>query len=62
MDNPRVNLELIAKDRVDRPLNEWPDHTGAHARTLMGSFLFDYNCLRCWLEKVATEKIQGARK
>ncbi len=52
-----VNLELIAKSRVDDPLNTWPDHTSCHSRTLMGNFLFDYYCLRCWLERVATEKL-----
>ena len=52
-----ANLRLIAEDRVDRPLSEWPDHNKNHTRTLAGDFLQDFHCLRCWLEEVATERL-----
>lgn len=62
MSDRRINLRAIAEAHVDEPLNKWPDHTAAHERTLMGAFLIDYNCLRCHLEMVATERIKEAKE
>jgi hypothetical protein len=56
-----ANLKLIAESRADDPLNTWPDHTHAHSRTLLGNFLWDFHCLRCWLEKVATERLEAKK-
>lgn len=53
------HIQAIAKDAVDKPLNEWPDHTKAHESTLMGAFLFDYCCIRCWLERYKGEKLEN---
>lgn len=50
-----ANLHLVAKSRVLDPLNTWPDHIRRHRITIMGNWLFDHDCLRCWLEQVATE-------
>lgn len=50
-----ANLHLVAKARVGDPMNTWPDHNRYHSRTIMGNWLFDHACLRCWLEQVATE-------
>lgn len=52
------NLELIAQRRIDDPMHTWPDHNRCHRMTIMNNWLFDYDCLRCWLERVATEKYQ----
>lgn len=57
-----TDLESIARSRVDSPLSEWPDHNNYHRRTIMMNWLFDYDCLRCWLERVATEKLQADKK
>lgn len=54
-----VNLKLIAEDRVDRPLSEWPAHRVGHSRTLMGEPLWDWHCLRCWMEEIATERLKA---
>lgn len=53
-----ANLELIARARAADPLSSWPDHNNYHRRTILGNWLFDYACLRCWLERVATESLQ----
>lgn len=53
-----ANLRLIAENRVNDPLNTWPDHNSYHTRTLMGNWLFDHYCLRCQLERVATEQLE----
>lgn len=55
---PNVNLRAIAEAHVDDPLNTWPDHTNCHARTLTGNFLWDFYCLRCWLEQIATDRLK----
>jgi hypothetical protein len=52
------DLEAIARSRVDSPLKDWPDHNDYHRRTLLGNWLFDYACLRCWLEKITAEKLK----
>lgn len=52
-----INLQAIAEARVSDPLNTWPEHRRGHRCTLMGKPLFDYDCLRCWLEKVASEQL-----
>jgi hypothetical protein len=57
-----ADLKLIAESRVESPLNEWPEHNDYHSRTIMGNWLFDYACLRCWLERVATEKLKEKQK
>lgn len=57
-----ANLKLIAESRVDDPLNTWPDHIRGHRITLLGNPLFDHLCLRCWLEKVATEKLEARKQ
>lgn len=51
-----INCEAIARSRVGDPMNTWPEHMTGHRITLLGNRLFDYDCLRCWLERVATEK------
>jgi hypothetical protein len=56
-----VNLKEIAESRVNDPMNTWPDHTRSHAVTLMGNFLWDFHCLRCWIEEVATDKARKAK-
>lgn len=56
--NSDRDLHLIAQHRWQDPLNTWPDHNGCHRRTLLGEWLFDFACLRCWLEKVATEQLR----
>lgn len=55
------NLKLVAEEHLDDPLNTWPDHTDCHRRTLLGNWLFDGMCLRCWLERLASERAE-ARK
>lgn len=57
-----VNLHAIAESRVDQPLNTWPEHNKGHSSTLMGNFLWDFHCLRCWLEKIASEKLVASKK
>lgn len=52
-----ANLKLIAEAHVDDPLNTWPQHNAYHSRTLLGDWLFDFYCLRCWLEEVATKRL-----
>lgn len=51
-----IELERVARWRVSDPMNTWPEHRRGHRITLLGNPLFDYECLRCWLERVATEK------
>ena len=53
-----IDLQLIASDRIDRPLSEWPEHRRWHNCTLMGEPLFDNNCLRCVMEEKLTEKLK----
>jgi hypothetical protein len=58
-----ANLELIARNRWQEPLATWPAHNENHRTTLMGNMIFDRDCLRCWIEKVATgeyEKLVAA--
>ncbi len=57
-----VNLEAVARARVDDPMNTWPDHIQRHRITLMGNFLWDHLCLRCQLERVATEQTKETAK
>lgn len=57
-----ADLELIARSRWRDPLNTWPQHNTYHRRTIMSNWLFDYDCLRCWLERVATENLQDMAK
>lgn len=52
------NLKLIAEARCSDPLNTWPQHIEQHRITIMGNPLFDFECLRCWLERVETERLK----
>jgi hypothetical protein len=49
-------LEVIARNRWHEPLVTWPAHDENHKTTIMGTKIFDDGCLRCWLERVATEE------
>lgn len=52
------NLEVIAKNRWHEPLATWPIHNENHRTTLMGNSIFDGDCLRCWIEKVAVAEYE----
>jgi len=36
----------------------WPEHDQYHKRTILGNRLFDFQCVRCWLEQKAAKQIQ----
>lgn len=53
-----ANLEIIAKNRWHEPISTWPAHDQNHKTTLAGSKVFDPECLRCWIERVATAEYE----
>lgn len=60
------NLSVLAKVKCKEPMNTWPQHNDFHRRNLhvfsgsrYGELYFDEECLRCQLEKAATEKVKG---
>jgi len=55
-----MSLEIIARNRWHEPLATWPIHDENHKTTIFGSKVFDLDCLRCWVEKVATEEYEKA--
>jgi hypothetical protein len=56
-------LRAIAKQRYTDPMSSWPQHEPLHLRTLYGARMFDYECLRCHLEEVASLAAEtGERK
>lgn len=56
-----MSLRAIAEKHIDDPLNTWPAHEDYHNRTIMHARLFDEQCLRCWLERLAGEKIEAEK-
>lgn len=56
--NHQEDLKILAKSHIQDNLNTWPQHNQKHVQ---GSFLFDYYCLRCWLEKLAAEECKNRR-
>lgn len=59
--DPKVmgSLEVIARNRWHEPLSTWPAHNENHKTTLAGNSLFDGECLRCWLERVAVTEYEN---
>lgn len=64
------NLRLVAESLVHKPMNTWPAHNDFHRKNLhpfagskYGELYWDEECLRCQLERVATENAseQAAR-
>ena len=55
----KPNAQIIAEDVVQaqRPLSQWPEHNRNHSRTLMGVLLEDWNCIRCWIERLQAKAI-----
>lgn len=53
-----AKLRVIAKGRHADPINTWPPHEDRHRRTLMGSRLYDCECLRCHFEAVSAEALK----
>ncbi len=53
-----VNLEIIARDRWHEPIATWPVHNENHKTTVMDNKIFDPNCLRCWLDRVAAQEFE----
>ncbi len=53
------SLEVIARNRWHEPLSTWPTHNENHKTTLAGNPLFDDECLRCWLERVAVAEYEN---
>lgn len=53
------SLEVIARNRWHEPLSTWPTHNENHKTTLAGNSLFDEECLRCWLERIAVMEYEN---
>jgi hypothetical protein len=53
------NLRLIAEARAHEPMSTWPDHIQRHRITIMHNPLFDHLCLRCWLERISSERLSA---
>jgi hypothetical protein len=53
------SLEVIARNRWFEPLSTWPAHNENHKTTLAGNSLFDDECLRCWLERIAVMEYEN---
>jgi hypothetical protein len=57
------NLRKVAESKVNEPMNSWPLHNDFHRKNLhpfsgskYGELYWDEECLRCQLERVASEK------
>jgi hypothetical protein len=57
-----VNLQIIAREHIRDPLNTWPQHIKRHRITLLGEWLFDYDCLRCWMERLETDRLNTQKE
>ena len=53
-----ANLEIIARNRWREPISTWPAHDENHATTLAGNKVFDSDCLRCHMERVAVAEYE----
>lgn len=53
------SLEVIARNRWHEPLSTWPTHNENHKTTLAGNSLFDDDCLRCWIERIAVMEYEN---
>lgn len=56
------SLEVIARNRWHEPLSTWPTHNENHKTTLAGNSLFDEECLRCWLERIAIMEYENVSR
>jgi hypothetical protein len=56
------SLEVIARHRWHEPLSTWPTHNENHKTTLAGNSLFDDECLRCWLERIAVMEYENVSR
>jgi hypothetical protein len=64
-----MSVKEIAEARYSEPMSSWPQHNDFHRRNThlfsgskYGELLFDEECLRCQLERVAAAAVKGKLK